>query len=278
MNRKTKYKRTKWVVPACCMLMSLIIAAVAWAQENAVEVKQTSEKTVETQIQTQDAAEAWLEEQGRLLDEIEAVEEELEHIRWQREKTAKYQETLERKVADLNGRAAEMETIGQELLVVLDRTLAKLEDHVESDMPFDREEREKHARLVRKVLDDYDQGLLQKTRVLFDAVAREVDIGHGVDVRDDEIVVEERLKEDRLKQVKLLRVGRVGLYALTMDARSAYLWDGDTGKWVAVAESARQIEQAVEMAEGTRIIELSRLPVGRPETERKTKGGRIAND
>ncbi len=247
------------LIPSGCLLAVFLLSAGVSAGETAVEVRETSEKTVNTDIHTQESMESWLEEERRLLEEIEEVQGQLKHTAWQREKTAKYHETLERKVADLNRRAEEMEKISQELLLVLDETLKKLQVHVKNSLPFNREERDNVLKLTGRVLNDYDMGLLVKTRTVFDAVAREVDMGYGVDVRDIEISV-----DGRPRQVKVFRVGRVGLFALAMDTQSAYVWDEAKGKWLVRDRGGREIEEAIEMAEGTRIIGLSRLPVGQP--------------
>lgn len=257
------------------MLVSLIWTSICLAStsgfaQTATQVKRTAEKTVGTDIETQEAVEAWLAEERRLLAEIDAVNTRLKRTAWQRQKTARYRDTLEKKVAELNQRAAEMERISQELLWVLDQTLDRLDAHVNADLPYDQTDRRKRLRQIRRTLDDYDLGLMQKTQAVFDAVAREVDMGHGVDVRDIEITV-----AGQLKQVKLLRVGRVGLYALTMDTQSAYVWDGQQREWAALAGSARAIEEAIEMAEGTRIVGLSRLPVGQPVKYENTGGDTV---
>jgi seryl-tRNA synthetase len=212
-------------------------------------------------IQTKKAVEAWLLEEDRLQTKIDTLRRRLEHTDWQLQKTANYRATLERKVATLNQRAAAMETISQELLWVLDQTLQRLEAYVQADLPFDQTERRKRLGRARRFLNDYDQDLLPKARAVFDAVAQEVDLGHGVAVTNAEITV-----AGQLKQVKLLRVGRIGLYALTLDTQNAYVWNGKQGQWLARDRDVRAVAEAIEMVEGKRIIDLSRLPVGLPVT------------
>jgi hypothetical protein len=262
--------RTLAFIRAGCLVSALLMNPGVSAGETGAEVKRTAEKTVDTRIQTQEAVETWLEEERRLLEEIDAVRGQIRHTAWQRRKTARYRSDLEQKVTDLNRRAAEMETISQELLAVLDETLRNLQAHVASDLPFNRTERRRQLQRVEGILNDYDANLLSKTRVVFDAAAREVDTGHRVDVREEEITV-----AGQIKQVKLLRIGRVGLYALTMDAGSAYIWDEEQTLWRALERGSRDIEEAVATAEGTRIIGLSRLPMGPPAQKERSGGDAV---
>jgi len=272
VNRFTSQLALAFILIGCLTADPLKTPGVS-AGETGAEVKQIAEKTVDTRIQTQETVEAWLEEERRLLEEIDAVRGQIRHTAWQRQKTARYRADLEQKVTDLNRRAAEMETISQELLAVLDETLRKLQAHVASDLPFDQAQRRRRLRRVEGVLNDYDANLLSKTRAVFDAAAREVDMGHQVDVRDEEITA-----AGQLKQVKLLRVGRVGLYALTMDAGSAFIWDDEQKVWRALERGVRDIEEAVETAEGTRIIGLSRLPMEQPVQKERSGGVAVGQE
>ena len=231
----------------------------AAAGDSPAAVKRTAERTVAVDARTQQAVDAWAEEEKRLLQEIDRKEREIKRFAWEREKTADYLATLEGKMAVLREKATEMEKINAELLPILDRGLESLDAFVRDDLPFEKTERTRSVELTVQALSDYDMGLLAKTRALFDAVAREVDLGYSVDVREDEIDI-----EGRPTRVKLLRVGRTGLYALTMDAAKAYVWDARRKEYLPAAAGARDIDQAVQIVERIRIIELTRLPMGQP--------------
>lgn len=251
-------------VAALCLLSSVVLA------QTAVQVKDTAEKAVKTDVAAQQAMEAWLEEERRLLDEIDKLEYRLKRSRWQQKMNVTYRENLEKKVADLNRRAAEMETINQELLWVLAQYLKQLDEIVPSDIPCNIEERKKRMAQARQMLNDYDADLPEKTRAVFDALAGEVDMGHNVGVRETEISV-----DGRLRRVKILRVGRVAILALTVDTRNAYQWNRSRKQWTSIDGYQRIIEESIEMAEGTRIIGLSRLPVGLPEKDAVSGGDHV---
>ena len=229
------------------------------AKDSPLAVKRTSERTVAIDVQTQKVVDEWDAEEKQLLEKINRNERALKRLAWERKKAGEYLATLEKKIVELREKAAEMEKINAELLPILDGGLKKLAAFVHGDLPFNKIERIKRIEDTAHALNDYDVGLLTKTRTLFDEVAREVDFGYSVDVQEAEIEI-----DGRPTCVRLLKVGRVGLYALTMDAENAYAWNARQNKYLPVDSGVRAIEEAVQIVERIHIIELTRLPMGKP--------------
>lgn len=241
--------------------MSAGFADAAAGTSSPSAVKETSERTVSTDVETQKAVDAWAAEEKALLEKIDQREHTLKRILWEQSKTAAYVSTLEDKMSELMEKAEEMKKINAELLPILDRGLKRLTAFVETDIPFDKSARLRRIQEATHTLNDYDAGLLAKTRTLFDQVAREVDFGYSMDVEETEIDI-----QGRSIRVKLLKVGRVGLFALSMDAEKAYVWDAVQEKYVPLKGGVREIDEAIQIAEQIHIIELIRLPMGSPKT------------
>lgn len=254
------------------MLLCVTAASLSRADSRAPEVKHTAEETVTIDARNQAAMEAWLAEEHQLNADIAAIQEELRRAAWRLEKAQRYRHTLEQKVADLERRVLEMEAIHLELLPVLDQTLERLARHVAEDLPFDQDARQQQLQRVAGMLNDYDVSLPLKTRAVFDMLAREMDLGHGVDVRTADIRIGEQTT-----QVELLRLGRVGLYALSLDQKTAWRWQPAHFRWEELPGSARALSEAIAMAEGRRIIGLIRLPMETPEAISVREGEAYAN-
>ncbi len=245
----------------CVSLFSgiMAMAQVACAVSAGV-VKETSEKAVQVGIASQRIHESWIEEEHRLLEEIEDLETLLEHIQWHRSKLAIYMKDLKEKIAGLRKKSEAMEAVNMKLLPILEKNLEKMQVRVDKDIPSNLTERHKSIHHARMVLNNYDMGLLDKARAVLDAVAREVDLGHQVNVLEDEIEVD---GGDR--RVKILQVGRIGLYAMTLDGVKAYQWDMAGDRWSAIESDISDIRDAIDMAEGVRLVGLSKLPVAQPQ-------------
>ncbi|MFP4086752.1 MAG: DUF3450 domain-containing protein [Desulfobacteraceae bacterium] len=258
---------TKWATGVFC-LVCMGLANPSTAGESPSRVKKTAEKTVVTDVKTQKAVDAWAVEEKRLLEKIDQQERELRRVTWEQNKASQYLHTLEQKVKELREKAREMEKINAKLLPILDRGLEKLITRVKTDIPFDRTRRLKRLEDTAHTLNDYDVGLLAKTRALFDAVAGEVDFGYSVDSKETEVDI-----QGHSTRVKLLKAGRAGLYALSMDGEKAYVWNPRENTYLPVEGNVRDIDEAVEIVERIRIIELTKLPMGRPAAGPRMGGG-----
>ncbi|MCF8083382.1 MAG: DUF3450 domain-containing protein [Deltaproteobacteria bacterium] len=257
----------KWATGVIC-LVCVGLAYPSAAGQSPSGVKKTAEKTVATDVKTQKAVDAWAVEEKRLLEKIDEQERALRRVTWEQNKTAQYLRTLEQKVKELREKAREMEKINAKLLPILDQGLEKLITRVKTDIPFDQTRRLKRMEDTAHTLNDYDVGLLAKTRALFDAMAGEVDFGYSVDSKETEVDI-----QGRSTRVKLLKVGRAGLYALSMDGEKAYVWNPRENAYLPVEGSVRDIDEAVEIVERIRIIELTKLPMGRPGAGPRMGGG-----
>lgn len=258
----------KPLVLAFVCLLGVSLGPSSAAKDSPLAVKQTSERTVSTDVQTQKAVDEWAAEEKQLLEKIDRNERALKRSAWERKKTKEYLATLEKKMIELKEQAAEMEKINAELLPILDSGLERLTTFVQGDLPFDKAGRIENIENAAHILNDYDMGLLAKTRTLFDAVARETDFGYSVDIRETEIEI-----EGRPIRVNLLKVGRMGLYALTMDGDNAYVWNGRQNQYLPVDSGVKAIDEAVQIVERIRIVELTKLPMGKP-SEAPDAGGR----
>lgn len=237
------------------------------AADSPISVKRTSERTVMADMETQKVMDAWDEEERILLKEIEESERSLKNIKWEQKKTLNYIQTLESKVAALKEKAQAMQNINAQLLPVLDETLNRLKLFVASDMPFDRAARMKQIEETEQILNDYDAGILNKTQSLLEAVAKEVAFGYGVNALESNVDI-----DGYSVCVTLLKVGRVGLFALTLDSRKAWEWKADQNRYLPSNHYIEEINKAIEMVQGIRMVELARLPLGQPMSGATLKG------
>lgn len=225
----------------------------------ASEVKELAEKTVQVSVNAQLGHEEWLGEESELLETIDNLEEKIEFVRWQRQNIAIYQAGIEEKIVALKAKAVAMEIVNLELLPILEMNLKQLKETVDADIPVNISNRRKSLVHVQSILHDYDSGLLNKTRAVLGAVAAEVDLGHQIEVFEDEIVI-----ADQFRRVKVLQVGRVGLYAMTLDHERAFQWDNNSSQWQVVKDGIVDIREGIEIAEGVRLMGFSRLPMNQP--------------
>lgn len=246
---------------ATCLLTSgllLFFAGGANAVPTAATVEQQAEQTVKAHRQSQKIVNAWSLQRGQLADQAEQLEKELKLLVRQRQKAETYLAGQEAKVAELARRLAEIDRIREGLEPLLDKTLVRLEEFVANDLPFLAGERAQRLASLKDVLDDYDSNLSLKTRRLLEALGIEARYGTRVAVSEAELEL-----DGGTRRVRLLRLGRLGLFALDNQGSRAWRYDPAAKKFVAIQGHIRELALAAEIAQRRRVVSLVELPVGK---------------
>ena len=255
MNTKTIRPRSKLLI----VLFFIVALLVLWSPvpaESGKTGQQDKAQIARIQRQTRQALDGWSAEEQKLVAQITRLEEEVKQIRREREKFATYRKTVATKLALLQTAEDEQTNIKAHLLPFLDEQLGELENRINRDLPFDRSKRLHQLTMVRQILNDPDIELPAKTNAFLKALDGEVKQGHVVVVSEADI----RLGGNPIR-VKLLRLGRLGLYALRPDGRQAYCFFLRSREFQAVPRTADEIRKAIEIAEHRRLAQLIRLPL-----------------
>ncbi|WP_234273398.1 DUF3450 domain-containing protein [Billgrantia zhangzhouensis] len=206
-------------------------------------------------------------------DEARAMLEELRELeraerRLARENT-ELAPRLEHQAAMLDRREAALDTLAEtrEALPVLqERLIERLEQWVDDDMPFLREERQARVASLRSQADELTSA--ERWERIVAAWRAELDYGREVDAWRGYLG-----EGDSRREVDYLRLGRVGFYYLTPDGRAGRVWQADTGSWAPLDEAQRRdVRDGLRIARDRRAPELLELPISQP-LERTEEGG-----
>ncbi len=236
---------------------SFALSAFAETSSSAAMVKQTAEKAVEVRRESQKLADNWARESADLQAEMEAVKQELETIKWRREKTAAYMNDLDDKMAALKAKKQAANEIRNELEPFLDQTFQKLQEFSRNDLPMLMEMLAPRLRKVATILNNADANIVQKTRSLLETTTRAVEYGYFPEPDEAEIDI-----DGKLIRVQRINVGRLALFALSGDARDAWKWHLETDRYEPVPHFARSIQEVIQITERSRLVSLVELPVG----------------
>jgi Skp family chaperone for outer membrane proteins len=243
-----------------CLFSSLtFIAAPASAEapSSATMVKETAEKAVKVRQESQKLADGWAKEAADFQTEIQSLEQELEAIKWRREKTASYMKDLEDKMTALKAKEQAAHEIRNELEPFLDQTLQALQHFSLNDLPMLTEMQAPRLRSVAGILNNADANIVQKTRSLLEATTQALEYGYFPEPGEAEIDI-----DGKLIRVHRLNVGRLALFALSGDGRDAWKWHRETGRYEPVPHFARSIQEVIQITERSRLVSLVELPVG----------------
>jgi hypothetical protein len=203
-----------------------------------------------------------LDEQTQiLLDQYRSALSTLENLE-------DYNAQMERQVGDqkqeIARREAELGQIEQtrrHIVPFMLRMLKVYEQLVELDIPFLPQERQRRVEQLKAMINRSDITLAEKYRRLLEAYRVEAEYGHTIEAYQGKLE-----NGSAVRTVQFLRLGRVGLYYLTLDGSEAASWHPREKQWLELGDGYREpLKQAILIAERQLPPDLVKLPLPAPE-------------
>lgn len=136
---------------------------------------------------------------------------------------------------------------------------------VQLDTPFLLTERLDRVKRLRATFTRSDVSITTKYRSILEAYEIELDYGNTIETYRENLLGS--LDEESLI-VDYFRLGRVGLYYLSIDTNQAGVWDKNNKQWVLLTTNQRlNLEGAIKMAANRAAPNLINLPIPSPVTE-----------
>jgi hypothetical protein len=240
-------------------LAMLVVAASLLAQSESQKLRQTVDKTVGVEQKTQQAKDEWEKDKAELAARYHAAQANVKFLSERKDVEQKRLDALTESIAEMRRRLEESDRLSATIQDTLNAVLGRLEDWVQRDLPFLKEEREGRIADLKKEIVRPDVTDAEKLRRLLGALQIEMDYGSSVEVTQEKIDI-----DDEVLFVDLLRVGRVSVFWRTPDGERCGEFDRGSGKWVELpGKYNRNIELAMDMATRMRPVELLALPLGR---------------
>ncbi|KMY67789.1 hypothetical protein AAU61_07890 [Desulfocarbo indianensis] len=244
----------------CITFAALALAGAAGAVDtspSAEKVRGQAEQAVEVRVQTQKKVETLAAQEAELAQAVETQSRELALVTRQREKTEAFLKDQRQKLAEMQRQQKEMARIRAELEPFLDQTFAQLSGFVAADLPFLVSEREERLTTLGNLLNNFDASLPDKTRRLLAALEIEARYGATAQAEERELEI-----SGRKLRVRVLRLGRLGLFAISPDGRQAWRYDRQAKAFSPVDDYSRALNQAADIAQRHRVATLIEVPLG----------------
>lgn len=178
----------------------------------------------------------------------------------------RYNEQLARQVAaqrealtSLDRQLGEIDGTAREVLPLMQRMVATLEEVVSADMPFLQGERTQRVASLVALLDRADVTVAEKYRRILEAYQVEAEYGRTLEAYQGE------LPGERARQVAFLRVGRVALLYLSLDGQDAGYWSSSDRAFVAEPAYRNAVRQGLRIARRQVAPDWVQVPVVFPE-------------
>ena len=244
----------------CCLLGIWLVPSFTYAG--------ALDQAVDQQVQTDTAAQRTQQQIDSLDDETRELLAEYRSVLNQKESLAAYNSQLEQLVssqqdelASVEDQLANIDTTQRDITPLMIKMVEVIEQFVELDTPFLPEERNSRVAQLKTMMERADVNLSEKYRRILEAYQVETEYGRTLEAYQGELVT-----EDRNRTVDFLRVGRVGLYYLTLDQLEAGMWDQETQSWQQLPrDSVQSVIQGMKVARKQLPPDLLTLPVKTPE-------------
>lgn len=226
----------------------------------------------------QDAAEQALDQSQALVRDARDSQQRIDQLDdATRQALERYRQAIEQReqLADYNARLADMvnaqadelvalemqldsiEDTQRELLPLMQRMYASLEQFVALDLPFLPEERAERLAQLDDLLKSANVSVAEKYRRLVEAYQIESDYGRTLEAWRGTLG-----ESEQVRVVNFLRLGRVMLFYQSLDGREQGYWDAQSGDWTALPDSYRRnLEQGLNIARQQQTPVMLRLPL-----------------
>ncbi len=239
-----------------CLL--LVGPSPGFSAQTAEKVKKKVNTSIATRQKTQKQVDKWEQEKSGMVGEYEQLKQEQELLvaanAALKTKAHAHQVLLEglvaQKEANLN--------IQREMLPFLKEVHISLKEMVANDAPFLQEERKNRLQKLTLFMDDVEISIAEKYRKVMEALFVEAEYGNTIEVTQDKINLS---GSEVLADV--FRLGRISLFALTLDHQSAGVFNVAKNSWAPLEkEQLQSVAAAVEMGKKRRTVEVISLPIG----------------
>ena len=164
-------------------------------------------------------------------------------------------------MAQMDRQLQEVETTSREVLPLMQKMLATLDQFVKLDVPFLLEERTKRVATLTDMMSRADVTISEKYRRIVEAYQVEMDYGRTIEAYEGELAGSGAAP----RTVQFLRVGRVTLLYQTLDGRETGYWDAEKKAWVVDDSYAHGFKEGVAVAKKSRAPEMLIVPVPAPK-------------
>lgn len=232
-----------------------------FAFADANKILQIESKSAQTAIKSQENAQE-LDEAGQIFfEEFRQLRHETLQVEAYNTRLQNWNKGLKEQIETLKEDNKSLEATRRSLIPLLEEMVARLGILIQDDLPFKIQQRQKSVQDLQQLLTKTNVSQAEKLRKILQTYRQELDYGKTLEAYNEEIEL-----KDAKQMVKILRLGRIGLYYLSVNEDAGF-FNVKTNSWEKLSSSARdEVKKAIEMAEKSGIPQLLHLPLSVEQT------------
>ncbi len=153
----------------------------------------------------------------------------------------------------------QVDVINRQIFPLMERMIDGLDQSVALDVPFLMEERTKRVDTLKDTMERSDVSVAEKFRKVMEAYQIENEYGTSSETYTQSLTL-----DGVTRSYNILRIGRIGLYFQSDDAKITGRWDNGDRQWVMDDSSRSEIRKGIRIAKQLIAPELIVIPVAAP--------------
>ncbi len=257
-----KKQQFRAVALSTAFTVSAMFAAQAFANQTLEGIVSVGDAKVAQARKSQERINRLQEETDDLVAKFKQTNKTIEGLRiyngqLERQITSQ-QEILKR----LDESISQITVIQRQIQPLVLEMLEGIEQFIELDAPFRKEQRLARVSKLRDLMDDADVTIAEKFRQVLEIYSIESEYARKIDTYEDTININ---GED--VTVSILAVGRVALMYQTTDGSKTGAWDKSTQQWTELdsGDYKTPIRNAIRIAQKKAQNDIMLLPIAAPE-------------
>ena len=197
-----------------------------------------------------------------LLNDYKTVNKQIDGLKVYNARLQRQIDNQMKRVTEIDQSISQVTVIQRQMTPLVIRMIDGLEQFVELDVPFEKDERMERVEFLRSNIDRADVSVAEKFRGVLEAYNIELQYGRGIDTYRGTIDM-----NGSPRDVDFLRIGRITLVYQTTDGAMSGAWDAASSSWVDLpsGEYDAAIRKGIRIAKKQATIELLNMPVSAPE-------------
>lgn len=244
-------------ITAAILATSVIAFSGSVYAQTVDQVLQADQRRLNLAQQSQERINDVVEGTRSLEDQYRAINKEIDGLkvynRLMRAQVDGQTATLE----DIGLSMDQVDVINRQIFPLMERMIDGLDQSIRLDIPFLMKERVERVNNLKDIMSRSDVSVAEKFRKVMEAYQIENDYGTSSDYYTESVSVE----GDPARSFNVLRIGRVGLYIQSDDAKITGRWDKESKQYVYDDSARNEVRKGMRMARQLIAPELIIVPV-----------------
>jgi len=253
MKRCTSSSRR---VAMAVIATTVIVASGSVLAQTVDQVLQADQRRLTLAQQSQERINSIVEGTRSLEDQYRAINKEIDGLRVYNRLMGAQTDGQQATLEDIALSMDQVDVINRQIFPLMTRMIDGLEQSVALDVPFLMNKRTERVAKLSEIMERSDVSVAEKFRKVMEAYQIENDYGTSSETYEETLTF-----GDDTRSYNILRIGRIGLYFQSDDAKITGRWDNDTREWVRDDSARNEIRKGLRMAKQLIAPEIIVIPV-----------------